>query len=924
MRPSRREFVKWVTASGIALSLSRLGATEPSGFPARATLPGRGWNPAAHGAGRIDGVAKVTGAKLYASDFRAADLPGWPAETSHAILVRAPDATHVYLGMDLARLNGASKPSVVVTAEDLTKIGTRVPEFYATDLFCPPGKTPLYMGQPVALLIFEQFDAFDRARLALRDGTFVKFGEETGPVEIPNYGGYRFTRVAGPTPESPDVYSPIQAGWVTPGRIQNTALPVWSSYAKETAAPYGKAAVHGEQIRAELDAKNPALLVLDRTFETQSVDPMFLEPEAGLGWYSRKDERLELVLGVQSPYEATELVAFLLGKARAPFKPARINTQFTYLGGGFGGRDHTTFVFYVALAAMFLPGKPVRLAHDRYQQFQGGIKRHPIKMRSQISIDRATGKIRAFAADHVLDGGGMANFSVNVAVVAATAAIGIYDIPKVDVTTVAMHTRGVTAGSMRGYGTAQSLTALEVLIDEAASALPLNPIEFRRRNALKPNGRTMMGNLYTVSVRTTEILDKLEMHPIWRQRAEEKARLQSSGTLVGTGVACVTKDYGTGGDASLGRVEIGADGEISIYGDHVEMGNGIGTALANRVAIHLGGVADQVSVARVDTYDALGLVTSGDPYTMDQKTQNAAEKNPRWVPAISTATSASIGAHVGTHAAAEAARVIFRYGLWPAALELWRIPSTDPRTRDFAKASWKDGQLSLPGLAPLELPTLAATAHERNFVTGAIAHSFSRWGWSRARFPFGGEQYRADIDALAVRKGGGKFAALNRVSVLFPPTHNNQSGNVYTSMCGSLVRVEIERTTGALRIAKAYGVLECGQALVPEIVLGQSQGGFAMGVGYALLENLPPYEGGPGNGQWNLGQYLVARGSDLPLHDLEIEMLPPLTPDEPPKGMAEVVMVPVVAAILNAIADATGHRFQTLPVTQAMLKGVIA
>ena len=80
MRPSRREFVKWVTASGIALSLSRLGAAEEAGLPARAVLPGRqGWNPAANGAGRIDGVAKVTGAKLYASDFRAADLPGWPA-----------------------------------------------------------------------------------------------------------------------------------------------------------------------------------------------------------------------------------------------------------------------------------------------------------------------------------------------------------------------------------------------------------------------------------------------------------------------------------------------------------------------------------------------------------------------------------------------------------------------------------------------------------------------------------------------------------------------------------------------------------------------------------------------------------------------------------------------------------------------------
>ncbi|MFB9264199.1 xanthine dehydrogenase family protein molybdopterin-binding subunit [Bradyrhizobium erythrophlei] len=923
MRPSRREFVKWLSATGISVSLSHLAAAKEPAFATRETLPGRGnFNPAIGGAGRVDGVAKVTGAKLYASDFRAADLPGWPATTSHAILVRATDATHVYTGMDLSRLGGALKPSVVVTADELDRIGTRVPEFYAGDLFCPVGKTPLYLGQPVALLIFEQFDAFDQARLALRDGTFVRFGDETGPVVMPNYGAYRFTRVAGATPDAPDVYSPILAGWVSPSRIQNAALPVWLPLAKETKADYAKAATHGEQIRAELAKDDPTLLVLDREFETQSVDPMFLEPESGLAWYNDKGGNLELVLGVQSPYEATESIAFLLGKARPPFKPSHINAQFAHVGGGFGGRDHTPFVLYVALAAMFFPGRPVRLAHDRYQQFQGGIKRHPIKMRSRIGIDRASGKIKAFAADHVLDGGGLANFSANVATVAATAAIGIYDVPKVDVTTVALHSRGVTAGSMRGYGTLQTMTALEVLIDEAAGELKLDPIEFRRRNALMQNGRTMTGNPYIVSVRTPDILDKLEKHPIWQQRAQLKQN--AAGLLVGTGLACVTKDYGSGADCSLGRVEIDPDGRIAIYCDHVEMGNGIGTALANRVAGHLGAIADEVAVSRVDSYDALGLVTSGDPYTMDQKTQDAAEKNPRWVPAISSPTSASIGAHVGTHSSAEAARVIFRFGLWPAALELWRIAKADPRARQWTDARWQDGRLVLGDLAPLPLPQLAAMAHARGLVTGAVAHSFSRWAWSRARFPLFGEQYRAEIDALAIRKGGGRFERIDRVSVKFPPTDNNRIGTAYTSMCGTLVRVEIERATGSLRIAKAYSVFECGQALVPEVVRGQAHGGFAMGIGYALLESLPPFEGGPGNGQWNLGQYLIARGSDLPLHDLEIEMLPPLTPDEPPKGMAEVVMIPIVPALLNAIYDATGLRFRALPVTSSLLKGALA
>jgi CO/xanthine dehydrogenase Mo-binding subunit len=918
---SRREFVKSATASGIALSLSRLGATDEPSFAARVTLPGRQqWNPAGTGVGRIDAVAKVTGAKLYASDFRAADLPGWPANTSHAMLVRAPDATHVYAGLDLSCLSGALKPAVVVTAADLARIGTRVPEFYAGDLFCPVGRTPLYLGQPVALLIFEDFDTFDRARLALRDGTFLKFSEETGPVTMPNYGAFRFTRVGGPTPDAPDVYSPVKNGWVSPGRLQSTERPIWARLPIPTGQAYAEAATHGEEIRAELAANNPALLVLDREFETQSVDPMFLEPESGLAWYDAGRKNLELVVGVQSPYEAAAAVAFLLGKAQAAFRPARINTNFAYCGGGFGGRDHTPFPLYVALAAMFFPDRPVRLANNRFEQFQSGIKRHAFKMRTRIGVDRTSGKMVGFAADHALDGGGLANFSVNVATVAANAAIGIYYVPKVDVTTFAFHSRGVTAGSMRGYGTLQTMTALEVMVDEICAALPLDPIEFRRRNALATGGRTMAGNTYSVSVRTPEILDKLEKHPIWQQRAEEKARAQQAETLVGTGVACATKDYGTGADCSLASVEIDPDGRIAIHCDAVEMGTGIGTAAANRVAAYLGGVADEVAVAQVDTFGPLALVTSGDSYTINQKTQDAAARNPRWVPAISSATTASIGAHVGTHAAAEAARVMFRFGLWPAALELWSIAPSDPKAKEWETARWQDGRLVMPGLTPLVLPAVAAKAHARNGVTGAMTHGFNRWAWSQATFMVAGQAWTADIDALAVRKGAGKFVHIGRTNVRFPPTDFNRIGTTYTSLCGTVVRVEIERASGALRIAKAYSVLECGQALVPEIVLGQAQGGFAMGVGYALIETLPLHEDGPGNGKWNLGQYLVARGSDLPLSGLDVEVLPPVEPDEKPKGIAEVVMIPVVPALLNAIFDATGHRFQSLPVTQAMLK----
>src|SRR5262249_23239359 len=286
---------------------------------------------------------------------------------------------------------------------------------------------------------------------------------------------------------------------------------------------------------------------------------------------------LEFVVGVQSPYDTAKAVAYLLGEADAAHKPARINTRFAYMGGSFGGRDHTPFPLYVALAAMFFPGQPVRLGNNRYEQFKSGIKRHGFSMRTWMGVDRATGKIFAFAADHVLHAGGLMNFSHHVAAVGANAALGIYYAPKTDITTVSLPSRAVTAGSMRGYGTLQTMTALEGLVDEMCAALPLDPIEFRRRNARKQNERSPTGNTYSVSIRTPEILDKLEQHAIWRERAAEKARGKEAGILVGTGVACATKNYGTGGDCSLGAVEIDPKGRIAIRIDATEMGTAVGT-----------------------------------------------------------------------------------------------------------------------------------------------------------------------------------------------------------------------------------------------------------------------------------------------------------------------------------------------------------
>jgi CO/xanthine dehydrogenase Mo-binding subunit len=151
--------------------------------------------------------------------------------------------------------------------------------------------------------------------------------------------------------------------------------------------------------------------------------------------------------------------------------------------------------------------------------------------------------------------------------------------------------------------------------------------------------------------------------------------------------------------------------------------------------------------------------------------------------------------------------------------------------------------------------------------------------------------------------------------VFFPPTRNNNAMVGYNTAVGTLAELSVDATNGKVTVLAHHTILECGNMLVPDLVSGQLQGGTATGIGLALHEELPLYEGGPGDGTWNFNRYHLPRGSDVAVWTQTAEILPPLSGSEPPKGMAEVVVIPIMAAIVNGIAHAIGHRFRTLPVT---------
>jgi len=127
------------------------------------------------------------------------------------------------------------------------------------------------------------------------------------------------------------------------------------------------------------------------------------------------------------------------------------------------------------------------------------------------------------------------------------------------------------------------------------------------------------------------------------------------------------------------------------------------------------------------------------------------------------------------------------------------------------------------------------------------------------------------------------------------------------------VEVEVDRNTGAVHVLQVVAVHDSGVAINPVAVESQIVGGVVMGLGAALGEQLL-YEGGRLVNPAYL-HYALPRAADAPLvRPIALHRPDPATPYGA-KGIGEISMVPVAAAVANAVAHAVGVRITELPIT---------
>ena len=154
----------------------------------------------------------------------------------------------------------------------------------------------------------------------------------------------------------------------------------------------------------------------------------------------------------------------------------------------------------------------------------------------------------------------------------------------------------------------------------------------------------------------------------------------------------------------------------------------------------------------------------------------------------------------------------------------------------------------------------------------------------------------------------------------------NPEGRSIRPFGAQAVEVEVDVETGEVTLLRIVSAPDCGRILNPLTAGSQVIGGVTQGIGFALTEERVVDDALGTVLNANLEDYLVPTMADVPEIEHATVDLPDLHANPTgAKGLGELPLIPAAAAILNAIHDAIGIRFRTLPVTRrAMIEALEA
>ena len=358
------------------------------------------------------------------------------------------------------------------------------------------------------------------------------------------------------------------------------------------------------------EATSRAPLVLEQTFQAarQSASP--LECRGVVADHDPATGVTTIWTSTQVPHLVRDGLALALGADND-----RVHVVVPRVGGGFGGKANL-YAEEIAVAALARRlGRPVRWIEDRTENLVAGLHAHDTRVDLKVAVDRE-GRVLAVDADILANVGAYSAWPATALLEPGTCALSLFGPYRVEA--IRFRARSVASnrspvGPCRGIGQNAAVLATERMMDAIAAELGVDPVEIRRRNAVRDLPWTSATGRYLDSGDYVGLLDRLEEESAYRELRRQQVAARSEGRLLGIGVCLFNEISGSGSADYLrrgistvpgrdaARIVVTAEGRITIYTSAAEIGQGHAETYRALAERELGLRPEQVDVVEGDT-----------------------------------------------------------------------------------------------------------------------------------------------------------------------------------------------------------------------------------------------------------------------------------------------------------------------------------
>ena len=354
-----------------------------------------------------------------------------------------------------------------------------------------------------------------------------------------------------------------------------------------------------------------------QTFTTVQQTHVALEPHSVVAAW--EGDKLTIYNATQGVSAYQQRISEIFG---IPKENVRVICK--YIGGGFGSKGTTFSPVVIGPMAARFAGRPVKLVLRREQTFGPVGSRAATEQSFTFGAD-ASGKFTAVRHDTI---GQTASYD-EFAEFAGTITRMMYSCPNLDTTHKIVHANVGPTSPMRAPGEAPGVFALEAAVDEFASQLNKDPIQFRLINYAEMDEHKRLP-FSTKSLR--QCYEKGAQRFGWMKRNPQPRSMKNDRYLVGMGMA--TSIYPVNRAVANATVQLNANGTASLDIATQDLGTGTFTIFTQIVAEALGLKPEDVTINAGDSIYPEGSLSGGSRNTASsgsavQEAANAVLKQAR-------------------------------------------------------------------------------------------------------------------------------------------------------------------------------------------------------------------------------------------------------------------------------------------------------